>query len=153
MTSNTTNLWCWCDQPEEVWTGSTNLSLGGFSGQTNVGHCARPNVARQFVAYWELINTDPVRREGDDRSEAMLYRSCCTAGDPDQYRRDPIRDNLSLQSAPRQGRCWTCKLVDSAKTCLRWHSVSIIRSSRSCNTKIPTICVYARKAGSSKPTK
>ena len=31
-------------RPTEVWTGSTNISQGGFSGQTNVGHgCATPN--------------------------------------------------------------------------------------------------------------
>jgi len=58
------------DQPEEVWTGSTNLSLGGFSGQTNVGHWVRdPNVARQFVAYWELINTDPGAKEATGGDE------------------------------------------------------------------------------------
>lgn len=60
------------DQPEEVWTGSTNLSLGGFSGQTNVGHWVRDTeVARQFVAYWELIQTDPGATAGLERSEAL----------------------------------------------------------------------------------
>src|SRR5215211_293233 len=58
--------------PAEVWTGSTNLSLGGFSGQTNVGHWVRdPEVARQFVAYWELIKTDPGAIAGLPRSEAI----------------------------------------------------------------------------------
>src|SRR5262245_19347599 len=28
-------------KPNEVWTGSTNISLSGFSGQTNVGHWLR----------------------------------------------------------------------------------------------------------------
>ena len=27
--------------PSEVWTGSTNISEGGFTGQTNVGHWIR----------------------------------------------------------------------------------------------------------------
>ena len=58
--------------PAEVWTGSTNISLGGFSGQTNVGHWVRdPEVARQFVAYWELIKTDPGAIAGLARSEAI----------------------------------------------------------------------------------
>src|SRR6185436_16977757 len=35
--------------PTEVWTGSTNISLGGFSGQTNVGHWVRDaGVAKNF---------------------------------------------------------------------------------------------------------
>ena len=58
--------------PQEVWTGSTNISLGGFSGQTNVGHWVRdPEVARQFVAYWNLIKTDPGAVAGLARSEAL----------------------------------------------------------------------------------
>jgi len=44
------------DQPEEVWTGSTNLSLGGFSG--HVGHWVR-DCASSLLLHWELINTDP----------------------------------------------------------------------------------------------
>jgi len=109
MTSNTIyGVGAGGDQPEEVWTGSTNLSLGGFSGQTNVGHWVRDNVARQFVAYWELINTDPGAKEGDDRSEAMkanraLRTAVAALQETPISRRDPIRDNLSLQSAPRQG--------------------------------------------------
>jgi phosphatidylserine/phosphatidylglycerophosphate/cardiolipin synthase-like enzyme len=58
--------------PVEVWTGSTNISLGGFSGQTNVGHWVRDReTARQFTAYWELIKTDPGAIAGLPRSEAI----------------------------------------------------------------------------------
>jgi len=49
---NTTNLWCWCGARISQRTGSTNLSLGGFSGQTErwpLG--ARPQCSGQFVAY------------------------------------------------------------------------------------------------------
>ena len=59
-------------KPTEVWTGSTNISEGGFSGQTNVGHWVRDaEVAKQFVAYWELLKTDPGAKKGSDRSTAM----------------------------------------------------------------------------------
>ncbi|HJQ34893.1 MAG TPA: phospholipase D-like domain-containing protein [Pyrinomonadaceae bacterium] len=59
-------------RPKEVWTGSTNISLGGFSGQTNVGHWVRePEVAKQFKAYWELLKTDPGAVAGLERSEAI----------------------------------------------------------------------------------
>jgi phosphatidylserine/phosphatidylglycerophosphate/cardiolipin synthase-like enzyme len=47
-------------KPKEVWTGSTNISMGGIHGQTNVGHWVRnPGVAKQFLAYWELLSSDP----------------------------------------------------------------------------------------------
>lgn len=59
------------DGPAEVWTGSTNLSLGGFAGQTNVGHWVRdPAVAAHFVDYWELLRQDPGAPAGATRSEA-----------------------------------------------------------------------------------
>ena len=52
--------------PVEVWTGSTNLSLGGFSGQTNVGHWVRNRtVARAFKAYWDILAKDPGSAKGD----------------------------------------------------------------------------------------
>jgi len=46
--------------PAEVWTGSTNLSMGGIHGQTNVGHWVRDaTVAAHFRDYWQLLSTDP----------------------------------------------------------------------------------------------
>jgi phosphatidylserine/phosphatidylglycerophosphate/cardiolipin synthase-like enzyme len=46
--------------PVEVWTGSTNFTASGFLGQTNVGHrIADAETARQYLALWELLKTDP----------------------------------------------------------------------------------------------
>ena len=57
--------------PKQVWTGSTNLSLGGIHGQTNVGHWIRnPALAEKYKHYWELLATDPGAQAGDDRSTA-----------------------------------------------------------------------------------
>jgi hypothetical protein len=57
--------------PSEVWTGSTNISLGGFTGQTNVGHWVRnKTVARAFKAYWDLLEDNPGSRKGDTRTDA-----------------------------------------------------------------------------------
>lgn len=58
--------------PTEVWTGSTNLSLGGIHGQTNVGHHVRDGAtAAAFTRYWELLATDPGGRAGDPRAEVL----------------------------------------------------------------------------------
>jgi phosphatidylserine/phosphatidylglycerophosphate/cardiolipin synthase-like enzyme len=58
--------------PSDVWTGSTNISLGGFTGQTNVGHWVHkdPATAAMFKAYWDLLATNPGSEKGDDRSTA-----------------------------------------------------------------------------------
>jgi phosphatidylserine/phosphatidylglycerophosphate/cardiolipin synthase-like enzyme len=56
---------------DEVWTGSTNISLGGFTGQTNVGHWVRDtDIAKQFLAYWEVLKKDPGARKGFDNSQS-----------------------------------------------------------------------------------
>lgn len=56
-------------QAVEVWTGSTNLSLGGIAGQTNVGHWVRDTrAAGQFARYWELLATDPGGTSSDSRA-------------------------------------------------------------------------------------
>ena len=62
--------------PSEVWTGSTNLSLGGFSGQTNVGHWIRNQaVARDFKAYWEILADDPGSAKTDPPAVARKKKA------------------------------------------------------------------------------
>jgi phosphatidylserine/phosphatidylglycerophosphate/cardiolipin synthase-like enzyme len=57
-------------KPVEVWTGSTNLSMSGFHGQTNVGHWVRnAAVAKHYQAYWNVLKDDPGGREGDSPAE------------------------------------------------------------------------------------
>ncbi|GAA3069207.1 phospholipase D-like domain-containing protein [Pseudonocardia yunnanensis] len=60
------------DGPSEVWTGFTNLSLGGIHGQTNVGHWVRnAGVATLFTKYWELLGDDPGGRPGEPRAQVI----------------------------------------------------------------------------------
>lgn len=67
-------------KPAEVWTGSTNISLGGLSGQTNVGHWVRDaDVADRFMAYWELLATDPGSTKKDGRSAAIRKKKAFRA--------------------------------------------------------------------------
>jgi phosphatidylserine/phosphatidylglycerophosphate/cardiolipin synthase-like enzyme len=58
-------------KPAAVWTGSTNVSLGGFAGQTNVGHWVRSaEVAEAFRKYWTVLSEDPGAK-GDSRAAAL----------------------------------------------------------------------------------
>ncbi|WP_410791042.1 phospholipase D-like domain-containing protein [Kribbella sp. C-35] len=46
--------------PEQVWTGSANISWGGLFGQSNVGHLVRdPDTATLYLEYWERLAADP----------------------------------------------------------------------------------------------
>lgn len=60
----------------EVWTGSTNISMGGIHGQTNVGHWIRDNnTAKKYKKYWELLSDDPGGKEGDDAAAVRIKNS------------------------------------------------------------------------------
>jgi phosphatidylserine/phosphatidylglycerophosphate/cardiolipin synthase-like enzyme len=62
--------------PSEVWTGSTNLSQGGVSGQTNVGHWVRDAaVALAFERYWQLLSTDPGNPGADSPEGRALNKA------------------------------------------------------------------------------
>lgn len=109
----------------EVWTGSTNISEGGFSGQTNVGHWVRDNdIAKQYLAYWELMKTDPGAQAGLDRSEAMkankaLHQAVAELHDVPTVLEKIDRGSVSVFS-PRAGSDVLdlyVRLVDSGKTC------------------------------------
>jgi phosphatidylserine/phosphatidylglycerophosphate/cardiolipin synthase-like enzyme len=46
--------------PQQVWTGSTNITWGGLFGQSNVGHLVRdPAIATQYLEYWKRAAADP----------------------------------------------------------------------------------------------
>jgi hypothetical protein len=48
------------DQPQQVWTGSTNITASGFLGQSNVGHLVKNSgVAEQYLKYWTIISGNP----------------------------------------------------------------------------------------------
>ena len=51
-------------KPEQVWTGSTNITTGGIFGHSNVGHVVRDEaVAAAYLNYWEQLATDPAAPE------------------------------------------------------------------------------------------
>ncbi|MBS1212595.1 MAG: phospholipase protein [Proteobacteria bacterium] len=94
--------------PRAVWTGSTNLSIGGIHGQANVGHWIRnTDVATQFKDYWELIATDPGGTADDNRTEVRrkneALRKAVAAIDeaPVDWRQYP--PGITPIFSPRQG--------------------------------------------------
>jgi phosphatidylserine/phosphatidylglycerophosphate/cardiolipin synthase-like enzyme len=46
--------------PVAVWTGSTNITVNGLFGQSNVGHAVRePALAAKYLTYWQQLAADP----------------------------------------------------------------------------------------------
>jgi phosphatidylserine/phosphatidylglycerophosphate/cardiolipin synthase-like enzyme len=63
-------------KPSDVWTGSTNISEGGVTGHTNVGHWVRDAAtAKAFKAYWDLLATNPGSKKTDDQATARKKRA------------------------------------------------------------------------------
>ena len=50
--------------PVQVWTGSTNITPSGFTGQSNTGHIIRDErIARMYQKYWQMIAADTQREQ------------------------------------------------------------------------------------------
>ena len=46
--------------PQQVWTGSTNITLGGIFGHSNVGHLVRDEkIAKIYELFWQELYNDP----------------------------------------------------------------------------------------------
>lgn len=94
--------------PTEVWTGSTNISLGGISGQTNVGHWVRDSAtAVLFKKYWDLLATNPGSGKNDDRTTATkkkkAYRDKVEALVKAPTSRAAISNGTTAVFSPRSG--------------------------------------------------
>jgi len=49
--------------PVQVWTGSTNITPSGFTGQSNTGHIIRDErIAQMYIEYWQMIAADTQRK-------------------------------------------------------------------------------------------
>jgi len=94
--------------PTEVWTGSTNISLGGFTGQTNVGHWVRDAAtAAHFKAYWQLLAGNPGSGKGDAKATAAkkkkAYRTAVEALLKAPTRLAEIPKGTTAVFSPRSG--------------------------------------------------
>jgi len=91
----------------EVWTGSTNLSIGGVHGQTNVGHWVRDgDVAEAFRAYWTLLEDDPGADDGKTAEGRAANKAFTTAVEdlsPTLAEEDEIAEGITPIFSPRAG--------------------------------------------------
>jgi phosphatidylserine/phosphatidylglycerophosphate/cardiolipin synthase-like enzyme len=111
--------------PTEVWTGSTNISLGGIHGQTNVGHWIRNlDVANKYKLYWKELSKDPGARDEDDMATKKaknnaLKKDIESLQNNIQFESwDDIPNGITPVFSPRSGLSMLqtyVKMMDSAK--------------------------------------
>ena len=92
--------------PEQVWTGSTNLTMGGVHGQSNVGHLIiDPATARAYADYWELLATDPGGAKDDSaslkRTRNAAFKADVAALSPAPADRSGVASGITPVFSPR----------------------------------------------------
>lgn len=92
--------------PTAVWTGSTNLTMGGVHGQSNVGHLVNDAaVAARYHEYWALLATDPGGRREDaaaaKRAANAAYLAAVTALSPAPADRAGVASGTTPVFSPR----------------------------------------------------
>lgn len=103
-------------EPVEVWTGSTNMTDGGIFGHSNVGHLVRdPEVAAQYLKYWEKLQTDPETNRNEALDEIRPWNDENFPVPEDL----PAENSTSTIFSPRRSLDalnWYGKLMDNAQT-------------------------------------
>jgi phosphatidylserine/phosphatidylglycerophosphate/cardiolipin synthase-like enzyme len=106
-------------EPEQVWTGSTNLTDGGIYGHSNVGHLLRnPGIAAHYLDYWNVLAKDPA---AEDLKNWTLADTRPPDSTPEQLlgQADPLPPDRSIGTvfSPRHGVKaleWYAQLMDGA---------------------------------------
>lgn len=97
------------DHPVQVWTGSTNITPSGFTGQSNTGHIIRDEaVAKLYLEYWKMLAKD------ERRKEFKKFTGTHTPNPANDL--DP--DSVSVLFSPRSGESmldWYGGQIDKAE--------------------------------------
>jgi phosphatidylserine/phosphatidylglycerophosphate/cardiolipin synthase-like enzyme len=107
--------------PQQVWTGSTNITAAGIFGQSNVGHVVRsPELAADYLGYWTELSGDPERPAlkawtvADTKAPKHTPEELLTSADP-----RPAAGSVGTVFSPRgsnQALQWYAKLMDGASS-------------------------------------
>jgi phosphatidylserine/phosphatidylglycerophosphate/cardiolipin synthase-like enzyme len=96
-------------RPEQVWTGSTNVTEGGIFGHSNVGHIVRDRtVASGYLDYWSVLASDPTRASLGEYADAAVA-----------IRGTRPRRRQTCVFSPRSGLDaldWYVRIAESAKS-------------------------------------
>lgn len=97
-------------EPQGVWTGSTNISVGGIFGHSNLGHAVwDKDVAQKYLDYWELLSND-LSAPAKDIRPGILAATPTPIGVPPAA-------GITVMFSPRDGKTldWYAELLRSAQ--------------------------------------
>jgi hypothetical protein len=98
-------------RPEQVWTGSTNITEGALFGHWNVGHLVRDRrIAAAYLDYWHELSGDPPRRQ--------LREFCDGAVNPPSGRPRPRRTAAFSPRSKMDALRWYVRMAEGASSSL-----------------------------------
>ena len=107
--------------PEQVWTGSTNVTGGGIYGQSNVGHVVRnPIVAARYMAYWDKLSADPKKSPAKGDAPGDAIREWTVLNQPD-LEGPPPENSITAVFSPRRTPAmleWYADRLAAANQCV-----------------------------------
>lgn len=99
-------------KPQQVWTGSTNITASGFLGQSNVGHIiVDPDVAAAYYEYWNIVKDNPTAKPA----------KAAIAGISPYPRPCPDKNSQTCVFSPRQTASmlnWYADRMEDATSCI-----------------------------------
>ena len=132
------------DKPQQVWTGSTNITPSGFLGQSNVGHLIDDSdLAEQYFKYWTLLSGNPTgvpakagvatispypARAGSPNSKTCIFSPRADGVDAELVRRPDERCRPRRSCSPPRSRL--PRISSSRSAVIAISSVSFSRKSR-----------------------
>jgi len=100
--------------PKAVWTGSTNLTVNGVYGHSNLGHIVEDEaVARAYLDYWDLLSGDP-EVNNDYRAQIIA----ATPAPPVPWDRESTAVFSPRYHKDLDSLEWYVRLADGAKDAL-----------------------------------
>ena len=97
------------DAPKQVWTGSTNFTISGFFGQTNVGHLVTDDTtAATYLKYWTELSADP------PHSQALQNAIALTPNPKNVIAAAPIGEFFSPRIADNMLDWYGQRITDAA---------------------------------------
>lgn len=100
---------------EQVWTGSTNITMAGIFGHCNTGHwIVDKEIAQQYLTYWNALIGDPAMSEVAKVSEAINNAADLVALPKGDYVFFSPRDRGTTVKPSKHLENYA-RLIDSAK--------------------------------------
>jgi len=106
---------CQDGKPQQVWTGSTNITLAGIFGQCNTGHWVEDaDIAAKYLTYWKALLGDPTMGKLAEVTASIQADTILTGLPDGTYVFFSPRDLPKVKNTPPVHLQHYADLIDSA---------------------------------------